>query len=599
MTISPYVRIRRYLRISLPNLLASTVVVCSWASCTGRVASEVAPECKTVGDTQCRENVLRTCAKNNDGMLNWVSEYDCAEAGKVCDDASGAAQCSDVCSNECDAIGDKRCDGGGDAILECQLGSDGCNDLVVIEDCAVKNQECIALPALAAAFPEAEGCGAKSKGGRGGRVIEVTNLNSEGPGSLREAMEDASEPRIVVFRVGGIINLEKTVKYPDGFIHVTNPYLTVAGQTAPGGGILVRGGIYLNANDVVIRFISIRLGKAPGNDFLYKAGVDIEDGSNNLIVDHISVSWANDDTINLWPGINSPLHDLTFSWNLIAEGIRRDSPDPAVSTASQAMMFGGNNPNTTNVTVHHNAMMHFTNRLPYAQNKDIVVANNLMYHGLWLMTQLHGGVKADIIGNIYKRIPPEQGKTEVYTEDDRGVPERIPGNPSIFIKGNIGPSQPDPNGDNWAMVPDQSLVRRLSPLPLPTYPITMHSTDVLENVILEDVGNSRRLDENGNWVKRRDSVDTRLVNEYRDGTGICPFSEDEVGGFPVIADGTPYEDTDHDGMPEAWEQKYGLNPNSPADANQDVDSDGYTNIEEFLNGTDPLSAVVCRQLVNP
>ena len=443
------------------------------------------------------------------------------------------------------------------------------------------------------AFPEAEGGGAESVGGRGGQIIYVTNLNSEGPGSLREAMEETLGPRIVVFNVSGIIHLQKTATNPNGFVYVTNPYLTVAGQTAPGGGITVHGQIYIQAHDVVLRYLTVRGGDATNNNYLYGTGINIGgNAKSNVIIDHVSVSWAHDDTMQIWT--TKKISGFTFSWNLIGEGLR----DPKQNT-SQGMIFGSNTAEgiyTNNVDVHHNVMMKFMARLPRAAIQDIRITNNLIYYAGWgIVTALHGGIKADVVGNVYKRIPDDAYEVRGYGNPDGNINYGLNGNPSIYIVKNKGPHQLNPDGDNWPMVREGSTNpswRRTTPILSPKYPVTVHPANTLEDLVLNDVGNSRRLDENGNWIKRRDSVDARLINEYRTNTGIIPWQKSsstpwdasEVGGWPVIASGTPYTDTDRDGMPNAWETNNGLNPNNAADANQDADNDGYTNIEEFLNG---------------
>jgi hypothetical protein len=124
-----------------------------------------------------------------------------------------------------------------------------------------------------------------------------------------------------------------------------------------------------------------------------------------------------------------------------------------------------------------------------------------------------------------------------------------------------------------------------------THPITVHPVERLEDVLLRDVGASRRLDEEGNWVANRDAVDERLVREYRDGTGKLVYDIKDVGGFPAMARGTPYDDADGDGMPDRWEKARGLDP-GVNDSAADRDGDGYTNIEEFLNGSTKNAAVL-------
>ncbi len=235
------------------------------------------------------------------------------------------------------------------------------------------------------AFPEAQGGGAESIGGRGGRVIHVTNLNSEGPGSLREAMY-ASGPRIVVFDVAGIIHLQRTAANPGGSIEVGNPYLTVAGQTAPGGGITVHGSIYINTHDTVVRFITVRLQPAPRNYMLYQAAISFGRGSSNIynnIVDHVSGSWSSRTMMGAWSS-TGVLHDITYQYILLAEGMRY----PEGYAGYPAMLFSSieNVQNLYNISVHHNLMMKFTTRMPWAITKDVRIVNNLMYYRLWVFT---------------------------------------------------------------------------------------------------------------------------------------------------------------------------------------------------------------------
>jgi pectate lyase len=471
-----------------------------------------------------------------------------------------------------------------------------------------------AASAAVSAFPEAEGGGAESVGGRGGRVIYVTNLDDAGPGSLRAAVESTG-PRIVVFNVSGIIELKSMIQ-----INSANSYLTVAGQTAPGGGITIKGLITIaRANHVTFRYLTMRSGKSPKYsasqqefntwggwdrwyckgaiygpggpknnicrpqyDALLRGAVAIEGGSN-IMLDHLSMSWSNDKSFILWNDEDRTTSNITLSYNLIAEALQ---PHAAGETIGAATAAGSDK--AYGLSIHHNLLFKRFNRVPLVLIKDAVIANNLIGRALWTrVTMVHGGVQADIIGNIYKLDPPSNYPSEISPMSRDSAGQGPPGKPSIYISGNIGNTQKDPNGDNWVMLgPNPAATRRMSPLSPPAYPITIHSVNVLENIVLNDVGNSRRLDENGNWIQRRDSVDTRLINEYRTNTGSIapPWHENEVGGWPVIASGTPYADTDRDGMPDVWETAHGFNPNV-ADNNGDADGDGYTNLEEFLNGS--------------
>ncbi|MCE2414125.1 hypothetical protein J4G07_08985, partial [Candidatus Poribacteria bacterium] len=155
------------------------------------------------------------------------------------------------------------------------------------------------------AFPGAEGYGAVTRGGRGGKVIMVTNLNDSGPGSLREACE-AEGPRIVVFRVSGTITLESPLK-------ISNPYITIAGQTAPGDGICLRRyQLSINASEVIIRYIRVRLGNETDNDADAIAGRY----QKNIILDHVSASWSVDETVSIYHCEN-----VTIQWCLISESL--------------------------------------------------------------------------------------------------------------------------------------------------------------------------------------------------------------------------------------------------------------------------------------
>jgi pectate lyase len=448
------------------------------------------------------------------------------------------------------------------------------------------------------AFPGAEGGGAAAIGGRGGRVIEVTNLDDSGPGSLRAACE-ASGPRIVIFRVGGIIELRSS-------IIVRNPYITIAGQTAPGGGILVSGKkmartpirIY-NTHDIIIRFIRVRTGRGGQSG---QAGdcIALYNNCYNVLIDHCSVSWSNDENMQVWAN-SGPSHDITFSWNLIAEGLTFDH-------ASCGLIIGSDNNavDMTNIDIHHNLFMHNQKRNPLVKGKTSRIINNIIYNWEWWASGFAGGITIDIIGNLYRRGPDSSLRYEVLWRSDysTGPDAGPPGDPSIYIQGNIGPHQSDLEGDNWVMIeeapfnqgtghpPDRAFERH-TPISGSPFPITVHSVLEIEDMILDGVGASMRLDEYGNWIPNRDAVDERLIQEYLSGTGIIPYDENSVGGFPTISPGTPYQDSDRDGMADDWELAHfgALDRGSPDDSGSDFDGDGYTDLEEYLNGTNPKGNV--------
>jgi hypothetical protein len=248
--------------------------------------------------------------------------------------------------------------------------------------------------------------------------------------------------------------------------------------------------------------------------------------------------------------------------------------------------------------MHHNLTMNNNHRNPLLRNKSSRIVNNLWYNHKSYANHVSGGVQADIIGNRYKRGPlnPNAAWHEVGAFIGRGDLS-APGTPSLYLSGNVGWHQTNPAGDQWLMTsalagengPDTGPMplgwRRTTPLANTTHPIVAEPVANIEESILPIVGASRRLDCNGKWVANRDSVDTRLVSQYKNNTGTSVLhpSEAGYGGYPSIAGGTPCTDADHDGMPDAWETVRGLNPNNAADRNATAAS-GYTNLEVYING---------------
>jgi pectate lyase len=220
-------------------------------------------------------------------------------------------------------------------------------------------------------------------------VVEVVNLEDSGAGSFRAACE-SSGPRIVVFRVGGIIELEDPIRIDD-------PYITIAGQTAPGGGVLVKGNeIAIQTHDVIVRFLRVRLGRQ--DDFAHQQGdcFVLRSGCDKVMIDHCSVSWSNDENISIWSG-KPAAHNVTFSWNLIAEGLTYDHASCGLIVGSNVDSVG-----IHSISIHHNAFLHGNNRFPLVKCRDARIINNLMYNWNWWPTGVSGGIKVDIIGNLYK-----------------------------------------------------------------------------------------------------------------------------------------------------------------------------------------------------
>lgn len=442
------------------------------------------------------------------------------------------------------------------------------------------------------AFPGAGGGGAQSAGGRGGIVYEVTNLNDSGQGSLREGIE-MKGARTIVFRVGGTIWLKS------GF-NITNPFLTIAGQTAPGGGIQISGKntpesmFVINTHDIIIRYLRIRHGFNADAD---QTGDPVSVmGGNNVIIDHCTLMWTTDENSDVWGDkINNPPHNITWSWNIFAEPLSSHPTNPITGSDTSAIADLMND-----IDFHHNLLMNSSHRNPLIKNKSSRFVNNIVYNWRYYATTVGTGVQADIIGNLYRTGPLNKGnsshKYEIEAFPVSQFIDMMPsGDLSLYVTGNIGPNNSDPGADNWIMVteitdengdivgPLATRYRRTQPLPSLPVPIITDPADHLEEIIIPTAGSSQRLDCQGNWIPNRDKADLRIVLEYHGFGGIIPASESEVGGFPVIEDGAPCKDTDHDGMPDAWEQVHGLNPENASDGTI-ISANGYSHLENYLNG---------------
>ena len=419
------------------------------------------------------------------------------------------------------------------------------------------------------AFPGAEGFGAYTPGGRGGRIIEVTNLNSAGPGSLRAACQ-AKGPRIVVFRVSGLIN---------GPIAVTQPFITIAGQTAPGDGICIkRGGVSIVTNDVVVRYLRSR----PGD---YPFGVSPEDRdciglsgarARNVIVDHCSASWGIDENVQTWGGPRN----VTFQWLITSESLM-DSLHPK-GPHGMGMIVGSD---SNTVSVHHCLFAHNNGRNPYtnmkkSKTRSIVDLRNNVVYGFERCLYATGGgnVSFNYVGNLILAGAAARPSRVAFWVMTYGRPTKV------YVEDNIWPAMPRDGSARWrAAHLNKGSARQLpkalrlaKPVAAPRV-TTLPASEIMEPV-LKYAGCTR---------PARDVVDARIVAEVRARKGHFISSQKDVGGWPTYASAKPPADSDHDGMPDAWEKRHGFNPADGADGPKDKDGDGYTNVEEYLNLTDP------------
>ncbi len=419
-------------------------------------------------------------------------------------------------------------------------------------------------------FPGAEGFGAKSAGGRGGRVIKVTNLNASGPGSLQAACE-AEGPRIVVFEVSGVIK---------GRIQIKHPRITIAGQTAPGAGITIVGmlmnpyRIKPNLHDVIIRHLRVRplpaTGKTSSNDCLQLTDID------RLMIDHVSVSWGSDENMDL-----CNLRDITVQWSTIEES---DMTGHVKGQHNFGMIMGYSG---RDATVHHNLFAHHLRRAPLCGLELLDHRNNVIYnmrrgiywHPAKMNQQRPGkGFRANIVGNYFKPGPdaPKTGDDLDQPLVDATALEELYAENNFFSwVGRVVDIWKHPLKQGVLL---QYPVRIDTPWPAP--PVTTHAPGEAYGMVLASAG-----------AFPRDTVSLRTVREVRTGTGSWGRHDPPGSLMEGLKPVKPPQDSDNDGMPDPWERARGLNPQDASDANKTVPAGassgnrhmGYSYIEFYLN----------------
>lgn len=458
------------------------------------------------------------------------------------------------------------------------------------------------------AFPGAEGGGKFSFGGRGGKVFVVTSLADSGPGSLREACEQGGA-RIVVFNVAGIIRLKSPLM-------IRAPYITIAGQTAPGDGICVAGeSVWINTHDVIIRYMRFRRGET------HVGRRDDAIGGNpigNIMIDHVSASWGLDENMSMYRHMyNDSTGKIEDKLGTVNITIQNSIFAEALDTWNHAFgsTLGGDN-----CAFMRNLWADNAGRNPsIGWNGIFNFVNNVVFN--WVHRSTDGGdyrAMFNIINNYYKPGPltpknspvgyrilkPESGRSKLKY--------RVYGR--AYVAGNIMEGNERVTKDNWdggVQIEEMAnageykdVLKWSKPLPMPEITI-MPTKDAYEYV----------LNNAGATLPKRDAVDARVVEQVR--TGKIKYLEgvklpetqfkhrrlpidsykqgiitdvSQVGGYPEYK-GVAYKDADKDGMPDEWETRHGLNPKSAADAPADRNKDGYTNIEEYLNSVVELQNV--------
>jgi hypothetical protein len=413
------------------------------------------------------------------------------------------------------------------------------------------------------AFPGAEGFGKFTTGGRGGKVYIVSNLNDSGEGSFREALRKKG-PRIITFSISGTISLESP-------LFINNGDVTIAGQTAPGDGICIKNfPVLIKGDNVIIRYLRFRLGNEKSAESDAFGGTQ----SNNIIVDHCSVSWSTDECASFYRNSN-----FTMQWCLVSESLNESVHHKGAH--GYGGIWGGEN-----ASFHHNLIASHNSRLPRFSGssttpnnpeKELVdFRNNVIYN--WMINNVYGGEKGkyNIVNNYYK-----PGPASIRSKRDQIVNPSAPYG-KFYIDGNCVEGYSTVSKDNWndGVKLKDPIDSVISKTPFDVTNIPNESAEKAFESVLKMAGASYK----------RDAVDERIIREVRSGksesgklkNGIID-SQNDVGGWPILQSTTPPKDQDADGMPDEWEASHGLNPNDPTDASAQSSGSHYTNIEIYIN----------------
>jgi len=456
-------------------------------------------------------------------------------------------------------------------------------------------------PGAIAAFPTAEGGGAGAVGGRGGVIMEVTNRNDSGTGSFRACVEGTG-PRTCIFRVAGLIT-------PLSRVQASNPYLTIACQTAPGEVIIggpnqTNEGLFISTHDVIVRYCTfsadnknVLSGPSTGT-----MNIEIANGdTHDIVFDHVTSRWAGNKEFAIVNNYVGPTNDITVQWSLFYEPsaghpVGPGNAGPLVSPAT------GND-------FHHNMFVNFSHRLPESTFVGHWT-NNITYNWMFYAFSRTGTV--DLVGNkwVTGNLNASAQPHPIHADN---VDDQYPGNPSYYLSGNTAMGDSSPASDQWkyaAQVTGENGSemgamptnwRRSSPLADGTYPISEDAVANLDSVMLPTIGNSQHLDCQGNWVSHRDAADTRIVNQYKNKSagGFWPnglttpiTNQTSASQLPTpLSDWTDQPVTNftacteslHDGIPDQWKALKGLSTTNPS-LYKETAPNGYTWLDNYLDG---------------
>lgn len=438
------------------------------------------------------------------------------------------------------------------------------------------------------AFPGAEGFGRETTGGRGGKVFYVTSLEDDGSsGTLRHAVSQPGK-RTIVFATGGTIRLKSR-------LNITQGDLTIAGQSAPGGGITIRDyPVVISASNIILRYLRFRMGDAAAQ----QADALEARFQKHIIIDHCSLSWSTDECATFYANEN-----FTLQWCIISESLKTSVHQKG--SHGYGGIWGGKN-----ASFHHNLLAHHDSRNPrlgeeagkaFALTDLVDMRNNVIYN--WAGNSTYGGeaMNVNIVNNYYKPGPatPTGSKRNRIVSLDKN---KVEGTEvfgvwgKFFIDGNVVEGNPQVLTDNWGRgVLNQfhnsygqisqeeiSAMRRSAPHDI-AQNVTTHTAAEAINLVLDQAGSSLY----------RDAVDLRILANVKSnsydfegslgGTKGIIDSQEDVGGWPELDLGQSPTDSDNDGMPDAWESENKLDPIDPNDGPKLKPGTPYTYLEIYLN----------------
>jgi len=460
------------------------------------------------------------------------------------------------------------------------------------------------LHAAIPAFPGAEGAGAQATGGRGGSVFIVTNLNKSGPGSLADAVSESN--RIIVFAVSGIIDLDGDK------LEIEKPNLTIAGQSAPGVGICLKHGMLrINASNVIVRHLRVRRGfieesnagdaveinyKDPGyvkpkfkgtekdkTEGKKPAGAEFKP-ITDIVLDHVSASWATDENFTM----SGHIDRVHAQYCLIAEGLDYPNPKQTPNQHAFGSLLGGAGSDSC-VGMHHSIFAHHRRRTPQCSAGDgsgyppVIVdfRNNIVYDSIEAFSHTGGHpIRLNFINNDYKAgpstLPEIRGHWFTFQKSDES---------RLHASGNFIFDNTEATADNWKGILYEKKVE-FSPQLVVDKPFEV---PVITTASAADAWKINQRD-TGATLPARDAVDTRVMHQIVTGTGKVIGKETdlpEAQRWPNYRSLPPLPDSDFDGLPDFWEQQFGLNEKDAKDSAK-IAPDGYAFVEHYLNNTSPF-----------